>query len=200
MKTLNTISPKKRQGGAALAISLMILLVLTMVALSAMDGSSLGYKMGANAVYHEEAFNNSESGREPIGQAVVDFIEYGEWDGVADGTGALSLFDTDLDLLAENGAGEDQTKVGSSGLTSDLSYELENDSGKVLISAEVAVFRGNTVANSSGAGSAQLKGYHGAGVGIGGQGGLHKYFELRSQGEGPSSAASSTAADFRYVP
>ncbi len=198
MKTLNTIPLKRRQSGAALAISLMILLVLTMVALSAMDGSSLGYKMGANAVYHEEAFNNSESGRLPVGQAVAEFLFYGEWDGIADSTTNLGVFDEDLDLLGENGASEVQSEVN--GLDSDLSYELKDSNDKVLISADIAIFKSNTVVNRDGAGSAQLKGYHGAGTGIGGQGGVHKYFELRSQGAGPSGASSKTAADFRYVP
>ncbi|TNC82246.1 MAG: hypothetical protein C9356_04310 [Oleiphilus sp.] len=197
MKSL-TVPMKKSQRGAALAVALMVLLVLTLVAVSAMDGSTLGFKMGANAVYHEEAFNNAESGRNPLGQALVDFAEYGEWDGIIDNVdGDLKTVATDLDLLGDNGGSEDlQIKTG---LTTDFEYSQTLSNGK-KIEASVAVFKGKTVVNTSGAGSAQYKGYHGAGVGIGGEGGMHKYFEFRSEGTGQSNAEAWTAADFRYVP
>ena len=187
----------RNQQGAALAVALMVLLVLTLVAISAMDGSTLGFKMGANAVYHEEAFNNSESGREPIGQALVDFAEYGEWDDIVIESGPdkteLQTVASDLDLLGDNGSENQQL---TNGLTTDFTYmDTANN-----IEANISVFKGKTVANTSGAGSAQYKGYHGAGIGIGGEGGMHKYFEFRSEGVGPSSAESWTAADFRYVP
>lgn len=193
-----TVPLHHHQQGAALAVALMVLLVLTLVAVSAMDGSTLGFKMGANAIYHEEAFNNSESGRDPIGQALVDFAEYGEWDGVVDNVnGDLQTVSNDLDLLDDNVNTEDlQVR---NGLTTDLVYSQTLANG-AKIEANVAVFKGKTVANSSGSGAAQYKGYHGAGVGIGGEGGMHKYFEFRSEGNGPSNAEAWTATDFRYVP
>ena len=198
MKFPMTQSFGRYQQGAALAVALMVLLVLTLVAISAMDGSTLGFKMGANAVYHEEAFNNSESGREPIGQTLVDFVEYGEWDGVVDNdNGKLQTVSDTLDLIDDNSGTEDQQY--RTGLDSDFTYSHTLSSGE-KIEANVAVFKGKTIVNTSGAGSAQYKGYHGAGVGIGGKGGMHKYFEFRSEGIGRSNAESWTSADFRYVP
>jgi len=192
---------RSQQKGAALAVALFVLLVMTLVAISAMDGSTLGFKMGANAVYHEEAFNNSESGREPVGQALVDYAEYGEWTDIITNDTELGYFDTglgdDLDIVANNAVTEDQQLV--TGLDMDLTFEQTLTNGK-SIEANIAVFKGKTIVNKQGAGSAQYKGYHGAGVGIGGEGGIHKYFEFRSEGEGPSDAESWTAADFRYVP
>jgi len=97
-----------------------------------------------------------------------------------------------LELNGDDVAGEDRLSNGS--LTKDLSFSSGDIKGGVY------VLKGQSVQNTSGAGSAQYKGYGGTGVARGGQGGVHKYFEFRSEGEGASNAKSWTASDYRYVP
>jgi len=187
-----------RQSGAALAVSLLLLLVLTLVAVTAMDNSNLGFKMSANSVYHDEAFNYSESAREVSGSVIPEYLYEGDWNAVD--TSSLNL-DVDTDggggaLQGENinSGGTAEVPLNRSTLQRDFIY---NNAG---IRGDVYVLRGQTVQNLSGAGSAQYKGYGGTGVALGGQGGFFKYFELQSEGLGRSNAESWTASDYRYVP
>jgi len=196
MKSFNMTVQPKRQHGAALAVALMVLLIMTLVAISAMEGSTLGYKMSANSIYHEEAFSASESARDSVGETFIDYMFEEDWTEVA--------FSDGLDVLGTpnfyeaNAVGEELADTSS--LVTDLDYDLQDGNGDTVIKGEIAVVIGQTIVNTSGAGSAQYKGYHGAGVGMGGQGGVFKYFEFRSEGEGTANASSWTAADFRFVP
>jgi len=55
---------KQAQGGAALVIGLILLLVLTLLAVSGMNSASLEYIMAGNEQYHSNAFQASEAGIE----------------------------------------------------------------------------------------------------------------------------------------
>lgn len=196
-----TNSMPRGQKGAVLAVALMLLLVMTIVAISAMDGSTLGFKMSANSVYHEEAFNNSESGREVVGDMLVQYNAFDDWSQVdapaevLDRNGVQMTSSTlDTDFKVSNGAGENTWDTSS--LDTDIIYrDTVND-----IEAEIAVVRSVVSQNVEGAGTAQYQGYRGIGKGLAGQGGAHIYFEFRSEGIGQANAEAVTSADFRYVP
>lgn len=185
-----------KQQGAALAMALMVLLIMTLVAVSAMDGSTLGYKMSVNSIYHQEAFSASESARDAVHEPFIEFMFEEDWNNVTMPDGLDDIGEPHF--LNANADAEDVTDTSS--LANDLAYRLEDNNGNIIVEGDIMVTIGQTVVNTSGAGSAQYKGYHGAGVGMGGQGGIHKYFEFRSGGRSTANAAAWTAADFRYVP
>jgi len=64
MRTLIKISPTSRQSGAALVIGLLLLLVLTILAVSGMNSASLEFVMAGNEQYRANAFSAAEAGIE----------------------------------------------------------------------------------------------------------------------------------------
>jgi type IV pilus assembly protein PilX len=68
MRTLHPIASKHSQRGAALVVGMMLLLVLTLLAISGMNTASLELAMAGNMQYHENAFRAAETG---IEQAMV---------------------------------------------------------------------------------------------------------------------------------
>lgn len=54
----------QRQNGAALVVGLILLMVLTLLAISGMNGATLELQMAGNAQYSENAFQAAETGIE----------------------------------------------------------------------------------------------------------------------------------------
>ena len=78
---------KQHQQGAALIITLLLLVTLTFVALTAMESSNLDFRMSMNAVHKESSFNYSESGRESTTEVVDAALFELDWDRIAMPTG-----------------------------------------------------------------------------------------------------------------
>jgi type IV pilus assembly protein PilX len=57
-------SPRNRQRGAALVVGLLLLLVLTILAVSSMNSASLEFVMAGNEQYRANAFSAAEAGIE----------------------------------------------------------------------------------------------------------------------------------------
>ena len=66
MTTQATPPALQKQSGAALIISLILLMVLTVLAISTMRTASLGLLMAGNAQYRETAFNLAQSGIDAV--------------------------------------------------------------------------------------------------------------------------------------
>ena len=64
MRAFAPTRPRNQQRGAALVIGLMLLLVLTILAVSDMNSASLEFVMAGNEQYRANAFSASESGIE----------------------------------------------------------------------------------------------------------------------------------------
>jgi len=60
----SSIVPARRQSGAALVVGLLLLLVLTILAISGMTTATLELQMAGNEQYQERAFQFAESGIE----------------------------------------------------------------------------------------------------------------------------------------
>lgn len=180
----------KKQTGAVLATALLLLLVLTLVAVTSMDSSNLSFRMSANSTFHDDAFNDSESARITSTSVLQEYMYEGEWTNVILPTG-LSVSSGGGALLDPNGDTEDRY------VNSSLSKDLEFSTQGIL--ADIYVLKGPTFLNSAGAGSAQYKGYGGTGVAAGAAGGAYKFFEFRSVGRNQSGAQSWTASDYKYV-
>jgi type IV pilus assembly protein PilX len=54
----------RRQGGAALVVGMILLMVLTLLAISGMTGATMELQMAGNAQYSENAFQAAETGVE----------------------------------------------------------------------------------------------------------------------------------------
>ncbi|HEX6217244.1 MAG TPA: pilus assembly PilX N-terminal domain-containing protein, partial [Vicinamibacterales bacterium] len=68
MRTSRPIPAQRTQRGAALVVGMLLLLVLTLLAISGMNTASLELAMAGNMQYHENAFQAAETGVE---QAMV---------------------------------------------------------------------------------------------------------------------------------
>jgi type IV pilus assembly protein PilX len=64
MRTRSKMNPPSRQSGAALVIGLLLLLVLTILAVSGMNSASLEFVMAGNEQYRANAFSAAEAGIE----------------------------------------------------------------------------------------------------------------------------------------
>jgi len=64
MRSQHMIAASQRQRGAALVVGMLLLLVLTVLAISGMNTASLELAMAGNAQYHQNAFQASETGIE----------------------------------------------------------------------------------------------------------------------------------------
>ena len=64
MRAIIKINPGSRQRGAALVIGLLLLLVLTILAVSGMNSASLEFVMAGNEQYRANAFSAAEAGIE----------------------------------------------------------------------------------------------------------------------------------------
>lgn len=73
MKLRNPQLPDRQQG-FALFIGLVFLLMITLVAVTAMRGTSLELSMATNTANHEEAFEGAESGRMAFVRAIRDHV------------------------------------------------------------------------------------------------------------------------------
>lgn len=64
MRNRSTMGLKRQQQGAALVIGLILLLVLTLLAVSGMNSASLEFIMAGNEQYRANAFQTAETGIE----------------------------------------------------------------------------------------------------------------------------------------
>ncbi len=72
MRNISTAG-RKRQQGAALVIGLLLLMVLTLLAVSGMNSASLEFVMAGNEQYRSNAFQTAETGIEQaISQGVLN--------------------------------------------------------------------------------------------------------------------------------
>ncbi len=182
--------------GYVLVTSLILLLVLTLVAVTAMQYTQIEITLSANNAYHDQAFQSSESARGAV-EAVLDaHVHQRAWNERVPLPGGLEPIDNDGDgqwdvLFLGNDDLETLTETAS--LVVDAVYHSAG--GK--IDADVAVYQTERSA-AAGAGQCMSCGYQGLGKGAAG-GGLWMFFELRSVGHAMAGARATTSSDYRVV-
>lgn len=99
MKTPNTFNPDSRfqQRGAVLAVSLMILLVMTMIGISGMRGTVQQERMASNTKDRNQAFQTAESAMRDAEVYIETIVTTGGFDGSA---GLFSEAQAEPDLFA----------------------------------------------------------------------------------------------------
>lgn len=213
-----------RQRGIALFVGLIFLVVLSLVAVIAMQSTFLEMRMATNVARHEEAFQMSDSMRGAVGPFLDSNFFNGGWptgwggsvpDNDFDWTtacngqstcAALTLFKTAI-MAASNppkqitgsiDVGEEPYDP-STWLT-DLTLTQTNPNGLGNIAAKMSIVP-DGVSGTQGSGTAQAAGYRGLGVSIAG-GGFAKFFEVQSVGLSPddgSNGRAVTIAQYRAV-
>ncbi len=183
---------QRTQNGFILVTGILLLIAISVVAISSMRASNLDYKMSSNTAFKAQSFEASETGRVLAGDAINKFIYERSW---ADLTiHASMVFDTQYDPLKENASSE--LPYDTSSLTKDMTFSLAKTTDRKAMNADIYIVRTPNVSAASGAGSQQLSGYRGAGKGIASSGSI-LYFEIRSKGLGNGNAQTITASEYR---
>jgi hypothetical protein len=205
------------QRGMALITGLVLLLVLSIVAIAAMQLTTLEYQMSANSANHSRARQVSESARMAVGTLLPEHVYRRGWTGM-DLAAGLDIEDKDSDgsddlLYGDNSecASDcfDQAGLESGTFTLDedatFVRDMDNADGDnnvttgtsdpLDLNASVAVYR-TTTKLDRGSGTATLAGYSGLGKGAAG-GGTVIHFYVRSEGEAARHAKGATSADVR---
>jgi len=210
-----------RQRGIALFVGLIFLVVLSLVAVIAMQSTFLEMRMATNVARHEEAFQMSDSMRGMMGPFVEFNFSTGGWP-VSWGGGVP---DTDFDwsavcpsatlpVTAANcplvntfetaikGAPTSLKNItGSldvgelpykpSSWVTDLTLSQNNPNGIGKIAANISLIPDGLAANQ-GSGTADQCGYCGLGVSVA-AGGFGKFFEVQSVGLSPDTGTNGRA-------
>jgi hypothetical protein len=199
-----------RNRGMALITGLVLLLVLSIVAIAAMQITTLEYQMSANSANHSRARQVSESARMAVGTLLPEHVYRRGWSGIDKATG--------LDIKDKDSDGNDDVLYGDNSecaadcfdhdaLDEDAVFALDMDNADsddnvttgttdpLDLNASVAVYRAETQVDK-GAGTAMLAGYSGLGKGAAG-GGTIIHFYVRSDGEAARQARATTSSNVR---
>jgi len=192
------------QRGYALITSLVFLVVLTLVAVTAIQGTTLELKMSNNEKMRTEAFYVSDTPRQVISR-LIDIHTFARgWSTTMGGTVPDSDFNYDLPAgyALSSGANwyEANTESDFDPNSLDVDATLSGTFGDTGLPVEssFAVYKLRTAINP-GSGSAMVAGYEGTGKAVAASGGS-VYFFVNSIGKDSSaSATSETAADYRHI-
>ena len=83
LKTSMRIATRHQQGGAVLAVSLILLLVITLIAVSSMQGTVLEEKMAGNSLDRNLAFQSAESAVREAEMGIEGVASLGGFNGTA---------------------------------------------------------------------------------------------------------------------
>lgn len=216
-----TVAAPSRQRGIALFVGLIFLVVLSLVAVIAMQSTFLEMRMATNVARHEEAFQMSDSMRGMMGPFVYANLLNGGWPVSWGGAVPDADFDwasvcpsATLPVSASNCPLVNTFKTAIKGATTplkqitgsidvgevpytpstwvtDLTMTQSNPNGIGNIAAAISMIPDGTVVNQ-GTGTAQAAGYRGLGVSIA-AGGFAKFFEVQSIGLSPSDGSNGRA-------
>ena len=208
---------RKQQHGMALVVSLVLLVALTLVAVTSLKGTGLELKMSANQVMRSEAFESSEGPRLLVSELIDAHAFARGWPKSQGGDIPDDLFDQPLPtglVLQKDGSSQlkqwylnnDDCKkepcpFKPNSLEKDAAYARNvaaSGTSKFEIKTDIGVFKVRTDL-APGAGAAMVSGYEGTGKAAAAGGG-NVFFFVRSEGKDASNAASAvTAASYRHV-
>lgn len=209
------MTPSVKQHGYVLITSLIFMLVLTLVAVTAMDTTTMELRMSNNTVLKSRSFESSEALRTLSGELVDAHAYHRGWPKVSSGgieddlfnlaiPAALSILDKNSDGIPDElfMGNEVSENIFTTALTPDFNYKHdENGDGDYTdaedLEATLAVYKSATI-NAPGSGSCQVCGYEGRGKSSA-AGGAIAFFELHSSGSSAGSASSITVADYRHI-
>lgn len=208
---MNTAVTHRLQSGYVLVTALILLLVLTLVAISTMDFTTTETRMVSNATVRSRALESSEAIRGISGSLLDAYIYNRGWPESVGGTidndtfnttipSGLTIADVNNSLYTGNSASENIFNPAT--LTNDISFSVDGNgdgdyTDDIDVQATLSVFKLNTVSNP-GAGTCQVCGYEGTGKSAAASG-ASIYFDLRATGVSANGARVVTNSEYRYV-
>ena len=189
MKTIN-IHTQNESGSVTVIAAVMVLLIITLVGISAMDTTTVEMQIASNDQLGRIAFYNADSGVYGIPKIISRIIDTsdpvgiaGEADSIA--TGVAWDASTDQDTFYDQVMGYDDhdavadVSMGQGGFNTEV--DVERVRSKVL----------------AGGGAEFASGVEG--IGVGATGGVAVYYELDSRGRSTRGAVANVIADYRKV-
>lgn len=204
------------QGGYVLITSLIFMLVLTLVAVTAMDMTTMDLRMSNNASLKARSLEASE-GLRTVGGELLDAHAYHRgWPASVNGSIANDVFNTPIpsglsiaslsnklyDGNDTDADGNPESVFTPATLITDLTYQKDaNDDGDYSddedTDAAMSVYRVGKI-SLPGSGTCQVCGYEGTGKSAA-AGGVALFFDLRSTGSSAGSANTVTVAEYRHI-
>ncbi|ROR34992.1 pilus assembly PilX family protein [Inmirania thermothiophila] len=200
-----------RMRGAALVISLIVLVVLTLIGLSSVRMSALEERMSANLAFKARTGESSEAGRRALASVVDTHIFTRGWGDVTLPGGLSIATDSSgnqinlFELLAPTGYPavdlDAQSPVGTFSESVDVDTDGDGTTDTTIQqTAEIFAFpAGSSIA--TGAAARVHAGYEGLGKAVSAGGGF-VFYDLRSRSTDAGTeggAVTVTGADYRYV-
>lgn len=181
---------KRGEQGSVLVVALLILVLLTIIGVSATTTTNIETQVAGNEKFHKIAFYNADSGIFPTAKVVSSIVDDQAEPTVAD----LNP----IKYVKNDGTeGKDGTTLFDEIMGYDP-HESQPDIKFTQDSYEVNVDIARTGAKNIAGGGVEFA--SGAeGVGAGSSGGVAVYYKMRSTGDGPANSQSNIAADYRKV-
>lgn len=212
MQSLKKFPGSRHQSGVILVTGLVFLVVITLIAVIALQGTGIELRMATNAANSSRAFESSEGLRTITAPIIEEHTFHRSWpDSMAGGVIPAGDFvtpiPTDFTIRVDSGnaallyltntEGSASPLLSYSPLTTDTSYCFDECGNAGEVSAELGVFRTQTRL-ATGSGSAMVSGYEGLGKSAAAGGG-NLFFEFRSYGSAPNNAQAVTATEYRHT-
>lgn len=204
---------RAQQRGTVLVTALVFMVVLTLVAVVAMRGTSTDLKITTNSMLHTRAFENSEAARSLMVDVLNSHVfnrSYADaWPQAAGGDvpDADFALPTGLSVCPcpsgppANVWLNNNVALGSSNFyapaNADMQYRLAGSSAAYDVDADLYITRLLAV-QAAGSSAAQVSGYEGFGKGTAGGGG-YLFFDVRSLGSSVDNTTALTGSDVRIV-
>jgi type IV pilus assembly PilX-like protein len=189
MKTMNA-NKHDESGSITIIAAIMVLLIVTLVGISAMNTTTVELQIAGNDQRSRIAFYNADSGVYGIPKIISRTVDTSEPVGVAGETDSIAAgvtwnAATDQDIFFDQVMGFD---------TYDPTPDVAMGQGGFSTEVDVERVRSRVL---SGGGAEFASGTEGVGVGT--TGGVAVFYELDSRGQSTRGAVSNVIADYRKV-
>ena len=183
------INKAKNEEGSVLVVALLILVLLTIIGISATTTTNIELQIAGNEKFHKIAFYHADSGVYTIPKIISTCIDSGSEINIGSGT-------TEPDISYSTGSsstlfyGQVMGYDTYDGGTKDIEFTLSGFDVVVDV-------RRDRVETLAGGGAEFAAGAEGIGAGSGG--GVAIYYEMDSFGDGPANSISNVSAVYRKV-
>jgi Tfp pilus assembly protein PilX len=196
MKRLSSL--KTDEQGSVIIVALVILVLLTIIGLSASSTTSIETQIAGNEKFQKAAFNNADSGVPVTAKLVTAMLTTNSEPAIANVTYLMPGITPGTVVTDTSNKVIDQLSAGAPSST--VAYDNRSDiqlsfSGNNTASIDIQRTGQSPVAGSEIGGAS---GYESIGGGSAG-GGTEIYYNLNSTGQGPSNSQSVITANYRKV-
>jgi hypothetical protein len=188
MKSL--INHAKNEDGSVLIVALLILVLLTIIGISATTTTNIELQIAGNEKFHKIAFYHADSGVYTIPKLISACIDSGAEINIGSGTTEPNIEYTtgSSSTLFYRQIMDYDTYIDPS--PKDIQFTLGGNNVQVDVRRDRAVnLAGGAVEFAAGA----------EGIGAGSSGGVAIYYEMDSFGDGPANSISNVSAFYRKV-